>query len=369
MDNAITVPVALEKNAYLVHCGHGIAENLGEILTSLQLQKSQKLALLSDETVAALHAENLLALLGEAGFQVELFSVPAGEQSKCFSVAAQLCEQLAQAGFDRSSCILALGGGVVGDLAGFVSAIFFRGIPYLHLPTTVLAQVDSSVGGKTGINLSSGKNLVGSFHQPKAVLADTNWLQTLPFATFAEGFAEIIKHAAIRDPEMLTNLKGLTANSPQLAELIARNVAIKAQIVVEDEKETSGVRAMLNFGHTIGHAIEAAAGYGNLLHGEAISLGIRAALFLSEKITGLNPEFSTQILQTLAAFQLPLQLEDDTTFATERLLELMARDKKFSRGENCFVLLEQSGKAVLKHNVAATDIRAAVEHLRKTVVR
>ena len=251
-----------------------------------------------------------------------------------------------------------------GDLAGCAASLFFRGIPYLQIPTTIVSVVDSSVGGKTGINTPEGKNLIGTFHQPRCVLIDPLLLGTLPAREYNEGFAEIIKHAAIRDAAMLPLIARAAASERRdgLAALIAQNVRIKAAIVSEDEFETTGQRALLNFGHTIGHAIEASAGYGEMLHGEAIALGIRAALFLSEKHAGLAAEESTVILTLLAAFRLPLVLPESIT--TEQIMEKLGRDKKFDQGAIRFVLLRAAGEAFVSSDVTRADIAKAVEHLR-----
>lgn len=233
--------------------------------------------------------------------------------------AQELCSELVRAGLDRTGCIAALGGGVVGDLAGFIASIYYRGIPFMQIPTTVVAQVDSSVGGKTAVNIPEGKNLVGAFHQPSVVVIDPTTLVTLDRRTLAEGLAEAVKHAAIKDASMLHELKGLgpelsigfSLNTiARLPDLIARNVAIKARIVENDELETLDIRALLNFGHTIGHGIEAAVPYGTILHGEAVALGMRAALFLSERKAGLSSSDANKILRTLQALELPLVLPD-----------------------------------------------------------
>jgi 3-dehydroquinate synthase len=262
---------------------------------------------------------------------------------------------MAQAGLDRSSSVFALGGGVVGDLAGFVAAIYYRGIPCVQVPTTVVAQVDSSIGGKTGVNLATGKNLVGSFHQPALVVADVSTLSTLPPREFHEGFAEIIKHAAIRDPELLGEIADRT-------ELVARNIRIKASIVAADEFETSGLRALLNFGHTIGHGIEAAAGYGSLLHGEAISLGLAAAAALSVKHAGLPQGEADHIIEALARHNLPLKLPRE--ISVESILAAVSRDKKFQSGAVRFVLLKKLGEAFVSDKIAISEIRSAIEELR-----
>jgi 3-dehydroquinate synthase len=274
-----------------------------------------------------------------------------------------VCREMTRAGHDRKSMVVALGGGVVGDLAGFVAAIFYRGIPFVQIPTTIVSQVDSSVGGKTGVNIAEGKNLLGSFHQPRLVLVDPHLLSTLPDREYLEGFAEAIKHAAIRDAEMLDELAALDPATREIpADLLARNIAIKARVVEADEHETKGIRALLNFGHTIGHGIEASVPYGEMLHGEAISLGMRAALFLSERHAGLSQDESARVLALLQKFRLPVVLPEE--IGTDTVMEKLARDKKFSAGQIRFVVLDKLGSAKLVNDVTADDLRKAIDYLR-----
>ena len=358
------VHVDLADRAYDVVVEAGLLGRAGEILADSAL-KSRRVAVISDETVAAFHAETLLASLSSNGFRPTLHTVPAGEASKSMAAAESLCRAMIREGHDRRSLVVALGGGVVGDLAGFVAAIFFRGIPFVQIPTTIVAQVDSSVGGKTGVNVPEGKNLLGCFHQPSMVLADPETLRTLPGREFREGFAEAIKHAAIRDAAMLGDLASLDPENRDVsADLLARNIAIKARIVEADEHETKGLRALLNFGHTIGHGIEAAVPYGEMLHGEAISLGLRAALFLSERHAGLDPAASAKILALLEKFGLPLVL--DPHIATETVMDRLARDKKFAAGAIRFVLINSPGSAFVSADVSPNDLLDAITHLRIT---
>ena len=320
-------------------------------------------AIISDETVARFHSGALMASLEAAGFRPTLHTVAAGEASKSMTQAETLCREMIRAGHDRKSMVVALGGGVVGDLAGFVAAIFFRGIPFVQIPTTIVAQVDSSVGGKTGVNVGEGKNLLGAFHQPRLVIIDPETLRTLPDREFREGFAEAIKHAAIRDAAMLDDLAAFDpAGRDVPADLIARNMAIKARVVEADEHETKDIRALLNFGHTIGHGIEASVPYGEMLHGEAIALGIRAALFLSERHAGLSPEDSEKVIALLDHYHLPLVLPKHIT--TDKMMEKLARDKKFSAGAIRFVVLDALGSAKVINTVTADDLREAIEMLR-----
>jgi 3-dehydroquinate synthase len=360
-----TVPVDLAERSYEVIVDAGILGLAGDFINKAGLA-GRRAAVISDETVAGLHGAALMASLEAAGFQPTMHTVPAGEASKSMGHAENLCREMIRSGHDRHSAVVALGGGVVGDLAGFVAAIFFRGLPFVQVPTTIVAQVDSSVGGKTGVNVAEGKNLLGCFHQPRLVLVDPETLQTLPDREFREGFAEAIKHAAIRDAAMLDELASLAPASRDVpADLIARNIAIKARVVEADEHETSGIRALLNFGHTIGHGIEASVPYGEILHGEAIALGMRAALFLSERRAGLSPEVSSVILGLLEKFHLPLILPEK--IGTETVMERLARDKKFAAGAIHFVVLDAAGSAKVTDLITADDLREAIGHLRLPV--
>lgn len=357
-----SVHVDLADRAYQVLVGPGLLAQAGDALCKHGIS-GLRAAVISDETVARLHAGNLMGALAAAGFRPTLHTVPAGEASKSMGQAEALCREMIRAGHDRKSLVVALGGGVVGDLAGFVASIFYRGIPFVQVPTTIVAQVDSSVGGKTGVNVGEGKNLLGAFHQPRLVIVDPETLRTLPDREFREGFAEAIKHAAIRDAAMLDDLAAFDPTGRDVpAELIARNIAIKARVVEADEHETLGVRALLNFGHTIGHGIEAAVPYGEMLHGEAISLGIRAALFLSERHAGLSSSDSGKIIALLEHYHLPLVLPAHIT--TEMVMEKLARDKKFSAGAIRFVVLDALGSAKLINTVTADDLREAIDFTR-----
>ena len=356
------VHVDLAERSYEVHVDAGIVRHAGSLIAEAGLD-GRRAAIISDETVASLHGTTLLESLESAGFRPTLHTVTAGEASKSMSHAENLCRGMIRAGHDRKSMVVALGGGVVGDLAGFVAAVFYRGLPFVQVPTTIVAQVDSSVGGKTGVNVAEGKNLLGAFHQPRLVIVDPDTLSTLPDREFHEGFAEAIKHAAIRDAPMLDDLAALDPDSRAVpADLIARNIAIKARVVEADEHETLGIRALLNFGHTIGHGIEASLPYGEMLHGEAIALGMKAALHLSERHTGLSPEESARILALLEKFHLPQVLP--ASIATDTVMRKLATDKKFSSGAIRFVVLDAAGSARLVNTVTADDLREAVEWLR-----
>ena len=353
MSDAIEVPVPLAEHTYRVVVGSGLLTCAGARIRDVS--KASRCALVTDSIVGPLYAETVRRSLEESGFDVVIITVPSGESSKSLTQVAFVCDAMIAAGLDRSGLLVALGGGVVGDLAGFVAAIYYRGIPFVQIPTTIVAQVDSSIGGKTGVNAAGGKNLLGAFHQPVLVLADVSTLSTLPEREFNEGFAEVIKHAAIRDRAMLDHLDDLTS-------LVARNVAIKAAIVTEDEFETKGVRALLNFGHTIGHGIEAAAGYGRFLHGEAISLGLVAACRLSVQKAGLPSGDADLLISMLARYRLPLQLPAD--ISTDNILQALRKDKKFHAGAVRFVLLRAIGEAFVSSEITETDIVDAIEGLR-----
>jgi 3-dehydroquinate synthase len=301
----------------------------------------------------------VVSSLTEAGGRPVLIAVPPGEPSKTMQQAAAICDRMIGAGLDRSSFIVAVGGGMVGDLAGFVAAIYHRGIPCVQVPTTLLAQVDSSIGGKTGVNTAAGKNLIGAWHQPALVISDVDTLQTLPPREFTQGFAEIIKHAVIRDAEMFERLQRF--DRADLPELIRRNVEIKSGIVAADERERTGERALLNFGHTIGHAIERAGNYRDFLHGEAISLGMAAASEISVRKAGLSEAERERIVRTLEAFELPTRLPAD--FSKDKILGAVPFDKKFAGGAVRFVVIPAIGSARLVTDVTMADIEAAVKSL------
>ena len=359
---ALVRPVAvnLGTRSYTVQVGRGLLATLGQ--ETAKLLKGRQAAVITDSNVAPLYAEPVLASLRAAGKQPTLITVPAGEKSKSLGCLETICNDMARVGLDRQSFVVALGGGVIGDLAGFAAAVYQRGIPFVQVPTTVLSQVDSSVGGKTGVNLPDAKNMVGSFHQPAHVFADIDTLDSLPKREWNEGFAEIIKHAAIRDASMLDAIAQVAAGKGDVAALIRRNIAIKAAVVESDEFETNGTRALLNFGHTLGHAIESAAGYGSMLHGEAISLGLRAASWLSVKLTGLAPQEHERLCAALQSFDLPLTLP--ASFDDEDILRRMKMDKKFEQGAIRFVLLKALGDAFVSRDVREEHLREALKELR-----
>lgn len=368
-----TVSLSLGKHSYDVHVRNGALDAVGYLAARARLEG--KAALITDSNVYPLYGERAKRSLEDAHYSVSVHVVPAGEASKSLEQVGKLVEEMVQAGHDRTSFVVALGGGVVGDLAGFVASIYYRGIPFVQVPTSVMAQVDSSVGGKTAVNTASGKNLIGTFHQPVFVVADPITLLSLPERVLREGMAEMVKHAAIRRPKMLVELRHLAdelqigfslSSIEKLPDLIAENLEIKARIVETDERETTGTRAFLNFGHTLGHGIEASVPYGSLLHGEVVSLGIRAALFLSQRMEELPTRDATEILNTLAALQLPLQLPKD--IRSEEVLRHTCTDKKFRGGQIHFVLLKKVGEPLLSTAVSKQDLQDAISHLMTPVI-
>jgi 3-dehydroquinate synthase len=319
-------------------------------------------AIVSDSNVASLFARRAKNSLTTAGFRAILITIPAGERSKTLEQVGAICDRMIAAELDRRSFVVGLGGGMIGDISGFVAAIYHRGIPHVQIPTTLLAMVDSSIGGKTGVDTRHGKNLIGAFHQPSLVIDDVSVLKTLPRRQFNQGFAEIIKHAIIADPKMFQTLRSWKAgDGPALQRLIKRNIQIKSRIVAKDERDRTGQRALLNFGHTIGHALERAGNYRKFLHGEAVSLGIVAACAISMKRAGLRPDQRAAIVKLLGRFGLPTRLSRN--FPRKKILDAIKFDKKFESGKVRFVVTPRIGTAYVTDNVTLDDIREAVQQL------
>ena len=352
-----SVEIGVANHSYRALIGAGLLDLAGARIGDILGSRSG--AIISDSNVAALFGQRLQHSLEAAGLKAILLTAPAGEISKTLEHAGTLCDQMIAAGLDRTSFVVGLGGGVIGDLSGFVAAIFHRGIPHVQVPTTLLAMVDSSIGGKTGVNTRSGKNLLGAVHHPALVMADPNVLQKLPPRELNQGFAEIIKHAVIADAAMFHELE--TGRPDHLAPLIRRNVEIKAHVVRQDELDKTGQRALLNFGHTVGHAIERAGDYRQFLHGEAISLGLVAAAAVSVKRAGLSSKEQREIIDLLCTFDLPVKLP--ANFPREKIFEALPLDKKFEGGAIRFVVTPRIGAAHLTSDVTMEDIRAAVDEL------
>jgi len=350
------IEVQAARHRHQVLIGSGLLEEIGSFVRPLLA--AGKCAVIADANVVPIFGDRVCASLTAAGFTPELLPVEGGESAKSMTQAAALGEQMNAAGLDRTSFVVSLGGGVLLDLAGFVAAIYYRGVPYVSIPTTLLAQVDSCIGGKTGVNSSAGKNLIGAFHHPALVIADTDTLQSLPERIWNEGLAEAIKHGVIRDPQILEMLPELDRGDP--AEFIALNLGSKAAIVAEDEREQTGTRSLLNFGHTIGHAIEYASGY-TMLHGEAISLGMIAAAQVSVRRAGLSLGEADRIRALIDRCHLPTSLPPD--FPRAKILEAIPRDKKFEQGRIRFVVAHELGRASVSSEVTMDDLRAAVAAL------
>jgi 3-dehydroquinate synthase len=348
--------VELGERAYPIHIGPGL---MGRAELYAPHVQGRRAALVTNETVAPLYAERVEATLAQAGATTTLRIVLRdGEAFKTWESLERIYAQLLEAQADRATLIVALGGGVVGDVAGFAAATFQRGIPHLQVPTTLLAQVDSSVGGKTAINHALGKNMIGAFHQPVAVIADTASLVTLPPREFAAGLAEVVKHGAIHDLEFLawieSHAQELVAREPRaLAHAIRRSCEIKARIVAADERET-GARALLNFGHTFGHAIESAAGYGTWLHGEAVATGMALAARFSARLGRIPAADAQRLVALLARLGLPV---DAPSFPLDTWLEYMGRDKKNEGGRITLILLDSLGRAAIVKDTPAAALR------------
>jgi 3-dehydroquinate synthase len=351
-----TITVELGPRSYPIHIGPGL---LAEAELLKRAVTAEQVLIVSNETVAPLYLPTVESAF--AGRKRRSLVLPDGEQYKTLDSFAQIIDELIEAGFHRDACIVALGGGVIGDLAGFAAAAFQRGIDFLQLPTTLLAQVDSSVGGKTAVNHPRAKNMIGAFHQPIAVIADTDTLRTLPRRELAAGLAEVIKHGLIEDYEFFLwleqNMDSLLAlDAAALTRAITRCCEIKAGIVAEDELE-HGRRALLNFGHTFGHAVEALGGYGKWLHGEAVAIGMRMAADTSARLGWLSPDDSLRIRKLIQHAGLPTAAAD---LAVAEILGRMRLDKKAGRQGMRLVLLRALGRAELASAPDEAILREAI---------
>jgi 3-dehydroquinate synthase len=346
---------------YEARIGSGLLDQVGP--TIAELLQPARCALICDTNVAPVFAKRAARSLTSAKIQPTLITIPPGEESKSRAQVGLICDEMIDAGLDRQSFVIGLGGGVVGDISGFVAAIFQRGVPHVQIPTTLLAMVDSSIGGKCGVNTRAGKNLIGAIHQPSLVIDDVDLLQTLPPRELRQGFAEIIKHAIIADAEMFEQLShvDLSASPARTVDLVKRNVEIKARIVAKDERDETGERAILNFGHTIGHAIERAGDYKILPHGDAIGLGMIAAANISVKRAGLPQAHRDAIVDLVRRFELPTKLPNE--FSREEIFAAVAHDKKFASGAVRFVVTPKIGSAFLSSDVTLEDIRHAINAL------
>jgi len=364
------VDVGLGERAYDIVVGPGVLDDAGAEIT--RRFTARRVAIVSDETVDKLYGDRLAANLADAGEQLVRITVPAGESSKSYAMLERVSEDLLDGGIERGDLVVALGGGVVGDLAGFAAGILRRGVPFVQIPTSLLAQVDSSVGGKTGINSPHGKNLIGLFHQPGLVLSDVNVLDTLSPRELRAGYAEVVKYGLIADCPFFQWLEQngaalLAGDAAARVHAITVSCRAKADIVAADERE-SGVRALLNLGHTFGHALEAAAGYdGRLVHGEAVAIGMVLAAQFSVRLGHCPAEDAQRIETHLETTGLPVHIEDvpGTLPGPDRLIELMAQDKKVRNGALTFILLNGIGGAFSTQDVPLERLREFMGAMQK----
>ena len=361
----VRVPVDLGARAYDILVGPGLLAEAGRHMAAVMPKK--RAVVVTDETVARLHLAALEAALDASGIAHAHIVVPAGEKTKDFTHLERLIDDLLDMRVERSTMLVALGGGVVGDLTGFAAAIALRGLDYVQIPTTLLSQVDSSVGGKTAINTRRGKNLVGAFHQPRLVLADTALLATLPRRELLAGHAEVIKYGLIDDPDFFAWLEAnqarmLAGDADALVHAVVASCRAKARIVAADERE-SGARALLNLGHTFGHALEVAIGYGDaLLHGEAVAIGMVLAFDLSARLGLCPPEDAARVRRHLHAVGLPVAPPARLGNRGAQLVELMGQDKKVHDGRITFVLARGIGRAFMARDVDTGVVRDLLDH-------
>lgn len=345
--------------SYDVLIGRGILNELHSEIK--QLGSFSSYCLVTDDFVRPLVAEPLQASLHSHGINTKLLAFPPGESAKNMDTVLDLCQQLVVQGFDRKSLLLAVGGGVVGDITGFAAAIYMRGIPYIQVPTTLLAQVDSAIGGKTGVDLPSGKNLLGAFHQPLLVVSDPEVLATLPVEARREGFAEVIKAALIAEPELFSILERegttlLDVGNELLETVITKACKVKCQVVSRDEHE-SGLRRILNFGHTLAHALEAAANY-TIAHGQAVAAGMGVAIRFSQRWLGLSKQEANRALDLIRNFGLPIDLPENID--SEALVVALDKDKKIQADVCHLVLLAKIGQPVI-HPIPVEELRQSLE--------
>ncbi len=358
----VEVSLPAEARGYPVYIGRGSLAELGRLAAEHGFPR--RVAVITDTTVAGLYGDAALEALAGAGFAAELLVIPPGESSKTLDTVRALYDELIRKKFDRGCGICALGGGVVGDVAGFVAATYLRGLPWVQVPTTLLAQVDSSVGGKTGVNHPAGKNLIGAFWQPQFVLIDPDLLSTLPPRELHAGLAEVVKAGLIADPSLFSSLESnwdefVSGDPGLLEEAIEAACRVKAGVVARDERE-AGLRRVLNLGHTLGHALEAATGYRYFLHGEAVAWGMIGATWLSWR-RGLLPDGVRMRIEALL-LRLPKPPIPDMT--PERFREHLRRDKKIVAGRLLYVFLTGIGNAVVEEGIAEEELLSALDYLR-----
>ncbi len=358
--NAVNVDVRLGSRAYSIEIAQGNLSDAGAFFAARS--DASHTVVIADANVESPHAVQVAESLAQRGLDVDIVVVEPGEPSKSVEVAAELWQKLLDLGASRTSVIAAVGGGVVGDLAGFVAATYARGLEFIQIPTTLLAMVDSSVGGKVGINLPKAKNMVGAFWQPRGVLIDVDVLATLADREYRSGLAEVVKYGVILDADFFAfleaNVAGLNSReSGVLIPTIERCCRLKADVVEQDERETTGLRAVLNYGHTFAHALEAVAGYGQLLHGEAVSIGMMCAARLAQRLGRVDETFVRRQHDLLVALALPIEVPP---LDHDELIAAMSSDKKVEHGRLRFVLPTKLGHVELAANIEPADVRAAL---------
>ncbi len=356
-----TVRVNLAERSYDIQIGAGHLAEAGRFL--IDRAKVTHVVLVTDENVHKPHAMRVAESFGEQDIEVDVIVVTPGEESKSLDVAASLWQGMLELGADRKTVVAAVGGGVVGDLAGFIAATYARGLRFLQVPTSLLAQVDSSVGGKVGIDLPNAKNMVGAFLQPLGVLIDTAALDTLPDNEYRAGLAEVVKYGAILDAEFFQSLEENVAavnrrDSQVLSRVVARCCRLKADVVEKDGREETGLRAVLNFGHTFGHAFETLLGYGTMLHGEAVAVGMVCAARLAERLGRVDADVTTRLRNLLESLGLSTAVP---RLAPQKILDAMMHDKKVQHGRLRFVLPDRMGHVELVGEIDAADVRAALQ--------
>jgi len=362
-----TLFVELGERRYPIHIGQNCLYLLGQALR--EHAPAARLLVVSDNRVHELYGEAVLSALSESGFLVESLVIPEGEKFKTIDSCLSIWNYMLANNFTRESVVIALGGGVVGDIAGFAAAAYMRGVPYVQVPTTLLAMVDSSVGGKTGVNHPLGKNMIGAFHQPRLVFVDLGCLATLSREEFRAGFAEVIKYGVIRDAEFFafceTERQAIFDLNPKaLRHVVKTSCAIKADVVAADELE-GGLRAILNFGHTIGHAVESLTNYSLLKHGEAVAIGMVAAGRIAVRLGRFDEAEQRRLERLIEAAGLPVRIP--ARLDGEDLIERLRKDKKARRGEVRFVLPEAIGRVCIESNVPPTVLRDVLDGLRDTI--
>lgn len=353
--------------SYIIHVGDTILQDIGVLLANDSVQRA---VVVSDQAVSATHGKTVTEVLQDASITLDHLSIPSGEASKSLAESERLWNEFARLKIDRKTAILAVGGGVVGDLTGFVAATFSRGLRFWQVPTTLVAQVDSAIGGKTGVNLPAGKNLVGAFWQPRGVVADISTLTTLPDREYVSGLAEVVKYGMILDAEFFHWLEDNALpvrdrEKRSVAHIVRRSAELKTFVVERDEREITGLRACLNYGHTFAHAFETATGYGTLLHGEAVSLGMMAAASLACSMNRIDQLVVDRQQKLLEALGLPVSTTTLNGIKDDDLLGIMSRDKKNVGGKLRFILPSTIGEVETVDNVCHEFVVSAINRLRR----